>query len=204
MDFLAQWQTTLLGTVVVSLLVLLVLGWLLYRLQQSEVRQQDTSASLQASEDRFQLLLNAVGDGICGMDQDGRCMFANPAACQLLGHESETALLGSSCCRWCIPTAGPPAPARWGECHSPGLAPGRSAHADDALFTRADHSLLPVRYDAYPLVKDGRDIGAVLLFQDIGEGKRQQEQIAFLAHHDALTGLPNRILAEDRFGNCSA
>lgn len=200
MDFLAQWQTTLLGTVVVSLLVLLVLGVLLYRLQQSEVRQQDTSASLQASEDRFQLLLNAVGDGICGLDQDGRCMFANPAACQLLGHESETALLGQQLLPL-VHTHGPdrqPLPDGASAIHQ-ALRQGRSAHADDALFTRADHSLLPVRYDAYPLVKNGHDIGAVLLFQDIGAHKRQQEQIAFLAHHDALTGLPNRILAEDRF-----
>jgi diguanylate cyclase (GGDEF)-like protein/PAS domain S-box-containing protein len=199
-DFLASWHATLLGTVMASVMVLLALGWLLYRLQRSEVRQQDATADLQASEDRFQLLINSVGEGICGMDRDGRCIFSNPAARRLLGYPAERALLGQDLLSLIHRHApdGQPLPAA----HCPirqALRHGRSCHADDDVFTCADGGLLTVRYDAYPLVKDGRDIGAVLLFQDIGEGKRQQQQIAFLAHHDALTGLPNRMLAEDHF-----
>lgn len=38
----------------------------------------------------------------------------------------------------------------------------------------------------------------VALFSDITERKRQEEIIAFQAFHDALTGLPNRILFLDR------
>lgn len=200
MDFLAQWHATLLGTVVVSLLVLLVLGWLLYRLQRSEVRQQDATADLQASEDRFQLLINSVGEGICGMDHDGRCIFSNPAARRLLAYQEDPAVLKVdllSLIHQHLPD-GQFLPAE--DCPiRQALRQGHSAHAEDDVFTRADGTLLAVRYDAYPLVKDGRDIGAVLLFQDIGEGKRQQQQIAFLAHHDVLTGLPNRMLAEEHF-----
>ena len=33
---------------------------------------------------------------------------------------------------------------------------------------------------------------------DITEQKKAEEQIEFLAHHDVLTGLPNRILLDDR------
>ena len=35
-------------------------------------------------------------------------------------------------------------------------------------------------------------------FSDISERKKQQEHIEFLAHHDVLTGLPNRLLLDDR------
>lgn len=39
----------------------------------------------------------------------------------------------------------------------------------------------------------------VAIFSDISERKLAEERIEFLAHHDALTHLPNRILTRDRF-----
>ncbi|HID44665.1 MAG TPA: EAL domain-containing protein [Chromatiaceae bacterium] len=36
------------------------------------------------------------------------------------------------------------------------------------------------------------------LYSDISQIKRSQEQLNFLAHHDALTGLPNRLLLNER------
>jgi diguanylate cyclase (GGDEF)-like protein/PAS domain S-box-containing protein len=46
--------------------------------------------------------------------------------------------------------------------------------------------------------RDGNAINYVGIFQDIGERKSAEERIQFLAHHDALTGLPNRSLLRDR------
>ncbi len=51
-------------------------------------------------------------------------------------------------------------------------------------------------------VKD--DAGNVLnyigIFSDISARKEAESQVVFLAHHDALTKLPNRVLLRDRFG----
>ncbi len=45
----------------------------------------------------------------------------------------------------------------------------------------------------------GQSDGIVLVARDITEQQRAEERIQFMAHHDALTGLPNRILLRDRF-----
>ncbi len=44
----------------------------------------------------------------------------------------------------------------------------------------------------------GRTAHYVGVFHDITEIKRNEEQISFQAYHDALTGLPNRLLFKDR------
>ncbi|MCP5157931.1 MAG: EAL domain-containing protein [Gammaproteobacteria bacterium] len=43
--------------------------------------------------------------------------------------------------------------------------------------------------------------GSVWIFTDLTEQRRTQEQLAFLAHHDPLTGLPNRTFFKDRLAH---
>jgi len=44
--------------------------------------------------------------------------------------------------------------------------------------------------------------GLIGVMLDITERKRMEEQIKYMAQHDALTGLPNRNLLEDRYRQC--
>ena len=43
-----------------------------------------------AAPDRHSLLLDSIGEGIFGIDLDGRCTFVNPAALSLLGYRTQT------------------------------------------------------------------------------------------------------------------
>lgn len=48
--------------------------------------------------------------------------------------------------------------------------------------------------------KNGVLIGYIGIAQDISDRKRDEERMRFIAEHDALTGLPNRMLLNDRLG----
>jgi diguanylate cyclase (GGDEF)-like protein len=66
-------------------------------------------------------------------------------------------------------------------------------------FRRRDGSRLDVQITASALADpSGEVMGLILIAYDITERKRTAEFIAHLAHHDALTGLPTRLLLHDR------
>jgi diguanylate cyclase (GGDEF)-like protein len=47
-------------------------------------------------------------------------------------------------------------------------------------------------------------IGAVIVFRDVGEASDRSRQALHVAHHDALTDLPNGVLLDDRLSRAMA
>jgi len=64
--------------------------------------------------------------------------------------------------------------------------------------TRADGTILKI--EGYP-VKEG---GFVTVYTDVTEARRSEKQVQYLAHHDALTGLPNRLLFNEHLKRAQA
>jgi diguanylate cyclase (GGDEF)-like protein/PAS domain S-box-containing protein len=148
------------------------------------------------AEDRLRLLIDSSGEGILGVDSAGRCTLVNPVALRLLGYETAAELIGRDPCE-VICATGRDAPGP--ECGLAGaFNVGRAAYDTDAQFRRRDGSILPVEYRAHPIYDGDRLAGAVITFSDITERKRSQEEIWRQANYDALTGLPNRSLFQDR------
>ena len=67
---------------------------------------------------------------------------------------------------------------------------------------RADGTAQPVEVLRRPLAAAGRTM--VLAVRDLSERRAAEQAIQHLAHHDALTGLPNRLLFRDRLGQAIA
>ena len=69
----------------------------------------------------------------------------------------------------------------------------------DETQSRPDGSLLWVRTNKLPLRnREGKVIGVIGTYEDITDRKLAEERVQFLAYYDALTGLPNRTLLQDR------
>jgi diguanylate cyclase (GGDEF)-like protein/PAS domain S-box-containing protein len=65
---------------------------------------------------------------------------------------------------------------------------------------RKDGAIYPELLSITALRNGGGEISNYVgVFNDISNLKRYEERLQHLAHHDALTGLPNRVLYQDRF-----
>jgi diguanylate cyclase (GGDEF)-like protein/PAS domain S-box-containing protein len=75
----------------------------------------------------------------------------------------------------------------------------------DETQSRPDGSLLWLRTNKLPLWdRQGKVIGVIGTYEDITERKVAEERVQYLAFYDALTGLPNRTLLQDRLSKALA
>ena len=69
------------------------------------------------------------------------------------------------------------------------------------LWNRCKDGTVRPKWFSISVVRDddGEIVNHLAIFSDVTDRKLAEERIEFLAHHDALTHLPNRILTRDRF-----
>ena len=130
-----------------------------------ELHVQVRAQELQKLQRRYESILNSAGEGIYGLDLQGRTTFVNPAAAKITGYKVEE-LVGISE-REIFQRLGP-------------LPPGTSPPADcveDALFFRKDGTSFPAEYVRTAIREKGKEIGAVVIFKDITERKRAEENL---------------------------
>jgi PAS domain S-box-containing protein len=124
--------------------------------------------------DRHSLLLDSIGEGIFGIDLEGRCTFVNPAGLRMLGHRTES-VLGSNMHQLVHHSH---ADGRhYPECDCPifnAFRRGDPCRIDDEVLWRADGTPFHAEYASHPILDQGRVVGAVVSFVDIGERKRAE------------------------------
>jgi len=141
--------------------------------RMAEAAFQDLSA-------RNRLILDSVGEGICGLDRDGNATFLNPAAAKMLGVIPEE-LVGHPLHELFHHRLHDSSPIPSGDCCiTRTMTENRPFRISDDLFLRADGTSFPVEYVSTPLRENDSVMGAVIVFRDIGERKRAEEHILTL------------------------
>jgi diguanylate cyclase len=141
---------------------------------------------------RLQDLANATFEGIA-IHADGRLLDANAALAQLVGRPlpdiigCELASLVAAEDRGSV---------------TPRLSGGTPSSQEISLL-RPDGSHVPVEILVRPIDYEGRR-AFVTALRDMTERKQAEAQIRFLANHDALTELANRVLFHDRLEHALA
>lgn len=155
-------------------------------------------AALRASEERFRLLLETVGEGICGLDAAGRCTFVNQAALDMLGYAHEE-ILGRPLHALIHHTRPDGTACALEECPvCNAFRAGNTVRRVSETLWRRDGNSFPAEYSAYPIRENGTVTGAVLVFRDATEAQAAARRLSYMATHDALTGLVNRHEFERR------
>ncbi|WP_295640668.1 diguanylate cyclase [uncultured Methylibium sp.] len=153
-------------------------------------------------------MLDSAGFGVIAVDTTGVIRSVNPAALDMLGYRADE-LIGTATPERLHDPAELAAraaelSAEFGRPITPLQALGAKARLgppDEREWTylRKDGSRFPVGLTVSAIRADaGRITGYLALAIDITERKRAEETIRHLAHHDPLTGLPNRSLLADR------
>ncbi len=147
------------------------------RLETEMAERYRAVSGLAEAEAQNRLLLDSVGEGIYGVDVNGRTTFINPAACDLLGY-SEEELLGQ------------PVHELIHHSHADGshypvenclmhaaLTDGKVHHVDDEALWRKDGGSFPVEYTSTPMRKEGKIVGAVVTFRDITQRRATEHAL---------------------------
>jgi len=124
------------------------------------------------------MILQAAGEGIFGLDLEGRHTFVNPAANTLLGYEPGELLGKPSHLTWHhTKSDGSPYPAETCPIYK-AYKDGLVHQGDEEVFWKKDGTSFPAQYTSTPIWDDqGMLAGAVVTFQDITEKKRMAAQL---------------------------
>ncbi len=154
-----------------------------------------TERALIDSEELHRSVVDALEEGVIVLDSDGMIVAANASGARILGVEIESLVGSRPPFEQALLADGTPVD----EHNSPAIRALRTQVAARDVELRiarpaGDERWLRVNYQ--PLDGQGDGAGLVFSFTDVTERRRDQEHIAYLAYHDALTGLPNRSALE--------
>jgi PAS domain S-box-containing protein len=133
---------------------------------------QERTADLTRTHQQMERILRSAGEGIFGLNAEGRIIFINEAGAGLLGYSPEE-LVSRKVHQTFHASQGSP------EEDCPVLKPlrTRKPHSEiNETFVAKDGRRLSVEFNSAPIGGDGVEAGAVVVFRDVTDRKRAEEE----------------------------
>ena len=176
----------------------------LVRALRYAVERKIIEETLFEEKERAQVTLDCIGDAVISTDVSGNIIFLNQVAERMTG--------------WTLKeVAGRPIAFafRIVNANTRIVIPNPMTKATDqnrtsnlplnSVLIQRDGTEIHIEDSVAPIHdRDGKVIGSVLVFRDVSTARAMAEQIAHSAEHDFLTGLPNRLLLNDRVNQAIA
>lgn len=150
-------------------------------------------ARIVESEEALLGFMDTARDLIFCCDGDGSIVYANSFFREILPYPPQKAGQSVSLTEFIVPDMRE----RFGEQFSTMLRDGGSSQIEIQLYTGSQESI-HVEMSLTTTRQDGAVTAIWGVCRDITERKIAQHELYKMAHHDTLTGLPNRVLLEDR------
>ncbi len=179
-----------------SILIFLMFLYIRKLVEEIKLRKQAEN-SLRQEKERLSVTLQSIGDGVIATDKNSNVVMTNRVAEELTGWNKEEAI-GESLCRVFHIIS-----EETNEiCENPvnkvletGKIIGLANHT--ALISK-DGKQRSIADSAAPIKDNEGDIlGVVLVFRDVTEAKKKEDEILRLSYQDPLTGLHNRRFVEE-------
>jgi PAS domain S-box-containing protein len=154
--------------------------------------QHDAEEALLLATRQRELILESAGDGIFGIDLEGKITFINNAGAEMLNYTPDQ--LAGQDVHDLIHHSHADGTS-YSRATSPILLALRRAESiwmRDEVFWRKDDIAVPVEYTANPLIKEGHISGMVIAFQDVAERRRlerMKEEFISTVSHELRTPL---------------
>jgi len=154
--------------------------------------------ALFVEKERAQVTLNSIGDAVISTDIAGNVTYLNQVAEAMTGWRAAEAQGRSFVEVFRIFDHTNP-----GHAVNPMAAAMRQNRTvgltDGCVLIRRDGHEAHIEDSAAPIHdRKGHVIGAVIVFHDVTQAHAMTQRMSYLAHHDYLTDLPNRLLLNDR------
>jgi PAS domain S-box-containing protein len=146
-------------------------------LQRVAQEIEEKYKQLESLSRQNQLILESAGEGIFGMDTEGRVIFANPAAAEILGYEVD-GLIGEINHDKVHHSKSTGEPYPQEECPIYAAYRDGSVHrGTDEVFWRRDGTSIPIEFVSSPIIEKGEIRGAVVTFSDLTERKQAEDAL---------------------------
>jgi len=164
-----------------------------------EEEQSRVKGKLEELSRRNELILNSAGEGIYGIDLDGRTTFFNPAASSMTGYSKEE-VIGKDQHKLLHHKKPDGKPYPREDCPTyMAIKYGFVYHIPEDTFWKKNGSPLPVEYVVSPLKDKNEILGAVVVFKDISKRKKMEEELRRLSL--AVKISTDSIIITDKNGN---